>query len=168
MYLINTDCSIEPFNPGGVLAWAYIAQSVAGSNKGQRWEEYGISGRGEHATNNQGEYHAVIAALRWAIRLPQVDRRPLLVRSDSQLIVRQCSGEWQVKDAHLQQLHTLVLKAVKLYGRAVIFKWIPREENTEVDALSRRAYQPLAIQNELEYLRQGLGKELWPDDDIPF
>jgi len=165
MYVINTDCSIEPFNPGGILAWAFIAKSMAGPNKGQRWHDCGISGRGEGKTNNMGEYHAVIAALRWALTLPIQDRRPLLIQSDSQLVVNQCSGQWQVKDEKLAPLRILVSKAIQRYGKNVTLKWIPREQNGEVDALSRTAYD----QDELEEMRQAKATEdIWGDDYIPF
>jgi ribonuclease HI len=165
MYLINTDCSIEPFNPGGILAWAYIAKSVAGNNRGEVWKGKGISGRGEGMTNNMGEYHAVIAALRWALGLPETARRPIIIQSDSMLIVNQCNGSWQVKDEKLIPLHSLVQRAIRRYGRKVTLKWVPREQNAEVDALSRTAYD----QDELEEMRRARATEdIWGDDNIPF
>jgi len=169
MYLINTDCSIEPFNPGGILAWAFIAKSIAGSNKGREWSDYGISGRGEGKTNNMGEYHAVIAALRWAIQLPQEDRRPLIIQSDSQLLVNQCSGRWRVKDEKLAPLRILVSKAIQRYGKAVTFKWVPREQNTAVDRVSRLAYDPPEIRAELEQMRASRHREVIEEmDELPW
>ena len=114
-----------------------------------------------------GEYHAVIAALRWAIQLPQEDRRPLIIQSDSQLLVNQCSGRWQVRDEKLAPLRILVSKAIQRYGKAVTFKWVPREQNREVDQLSRRAYDTAEIIAELEQMRRKkLGDDLWQGDDI--
>jgi ribonuclease HI len=54
------------------------------------------------ATNNQAEYTAIIAALEEAIRLGAEE---VVVRSDSELVVRQIKGEYRVKNASLKPLY---------------------------------------------------------------
>lgn len=86
-------------------------------------------------TNNQAEYRALLAALEKARRLGAA---AVTIRSDSQLLVRQFSGEYRVKDAKLRPLHE---RARALAGRFASFQLehIPREENRAADRLANRA-----------------------------
>lgn len=77
------------------------------------------------ATNNTAEYLAVTKGLEAAIRLHWKD---LLVLSDSQLIVRQLSGEYKVKKKHLANLNARVKSLVRQLD-SVEFEWINREKN---------------------------------------
>ncbi len=86
-------------------------------------------------TNNQAEYRALLAALEKARRLGAAE---VTIRSDSQLLVRQFSGEYRVKDEKLRPLHE---RARDLAGRFASFRLehIPREENRAADRLANRA-----------------------------
>jgi len=161
MLFINTDSSIEPFNPGGIVSWAFIVKN--GQNLVH--QEAGISVKGGAlATNNIGEYHAVIAAMLWLIKLPVGKRQPVIIKSDSQLIVNQCSGTWECRDEKLVPLHEMVIKAKARYGRGVTFQWIPREKNTEADALSRTVYD----EDEVKHFKDNQIDILFEGDDITF
>ncbi len=86
-------------------------------------------------TNNAAEYHACIRALQRAQRCgPQ----PLHVHSDSELLVRQVTGEYQVKNPKLEalyrQVQLLLLKAPRWQ-----FKHVPREKNRRADQLANMA-----------------------------
>jgi len=76
-------------------------------------------------TNNTSEYLAVIRGLEAALRLHWKD---LTVLSDSQLVVRQLSGEYKIKKPHLAKLNTKV-KALAKEFNTLEFCWIPREKN---------------------------------------
>ena len=91
-----------------------------------------ISQRIGRTTNNQAEYRAIIAALEKAIELGanQVD-----IRSDSQLVVRQISGEYRVKNAALKPLYQQVKQLQSLLEGFTIAH-IPRQQNTEADNLA--------------------------------
>jgi len=54
------------------------------------------------ATNNQAEYRAVIKALELAHSL---GKKELELFTDSELVARQLSGKYKVKDAKLKPLH---------------------------------------------------------------
>ncbi len=88
------------------------------------------------ATNNIAEYEAVLEAFRLAYRrgIEKPD-----VRSDSKLVVSQAAGDWLVNDG-LRHLCQRVQKAMRVTGGTL--SWIPREENTVADALSKRAIAP--------------------------
>lgn len=94
-----------------------------------------ISQRIGWATNNQAEYRAIIAALEKAIEL---GAREVSVSLDSQLIVRQVSGEYRVKAAGLKPLYQQ-LKQLRSQLESFAITHIPREENTEADKLANMA-----------------------------
>ena len=86
-------------------------------------------------TNNQAEYRAIIAALEEAIRLgaKQAD-----ISLDSQLVVRQISGEYRVKNSALKPLYQ---QAKQLLSRLESFniRHITRQQNKEADRLANLA-----------------------------
>lgn len=84
------------------------------------------------ATNNVAEYTGLLAALKWA-----VDRgeRDILVRADSELLVKQMRGEYKVRNAGLQPLYVRARLLVMELGR-VRFEHVRRELNKEADRLS--------------------------------
>jgi len=88
-----------------------------------------------HATNNQAEYRAVIAALEESARLGAGE---VEIRSDSELVVKQLKGRYRVKKATLRPLYQ---KVVQLVGslEAFTITHIPREQNREADRLAHRA-----------------------------
>ncbi|WP_156896820.1 reverse transcriptase-like protein, partial [Desulfovirgula thermocuniculi] len=93
---------------------------------------------GPGATNNVAEYTAVIRALEWLLESGYRDEE-VEVCSDSQLCIYQLRGEYAVKSPRVAPLYR---RAKELAGRfrRLRFRWVPREQNTEADALSRRAY----------------------------
>ena len=95
------------------------------------------------STNNEAEYHAVIAALRYLNdQAGQEDkRRRVDIYSDSQLVVRQLNGDYRVREPRLKTLYDWVnLMAGKLAEYYEIrFIYLPRELNEEADHLARIA-----------------------------
>lgn len=87
------------------------------------------------ATNNQAEYQAVIVALNEALRL---GARKVDISMDSELVVRQLSGRYRVKNAVLKALYQEVKQ---LQGRleALTVTHIPRSQNREADQLANMA-----------------------------
>lgn len=86
-------------------------------------------------TNNTAEYQALIRALRQAV---SYDARTVTVYSDSELLVRQITGEYRVKSPRLaglyQQVQTLLLKVPCWSVRHV-----RREQNRRADELANLA-----------------------------
>ena len=87
------------------------------------------------ATNNVAEYQAVIAGLE-AARRHGVQR--LEVRLDSLLLVRQVSGEYRVKAAHLKPLRRKVAELLAGFESAGVAH-VPRADNARADALANAA-----------------------------
>jgi ribonuclease HI len=87
------------------------------------------------ATNNVAEYLALIRALEVAV--PHEATR-VEVRADSQLVIRQLEGRYRVKNEGLQPLFQRAQALLAPYAE-VDLQHVPREENTEADALANAA-----------------------------
>jgi len=87
-------------------------------------------------TNNMAEYTAVIRALETA---HQMKEHEVHLKSDSQLVIRQLTGEYKVKDAKLKPLKRKIDKLC--HGLDVRFEHVPREKNKEADALSKEGVE---------------------------
>jgi ribonuclease HI len=86
-------------------------------------------------TNNQAEYRALMAGLEKAAAL---GARNVVVKSDSELLVKQIKGQYRVKNAALRPLYEEV---IRLKGSLESFSitHIPREQNAAADALANKA-----------------------------
>ncbi|XP_070015546.1 uncharacterized protein [Nicotiana sylvestris] len=84
-------------------------------------------------SNNVAEYQALIPGLEMAI-----DMKQLQVFGDSQLVVNQLLGSYEVKKPELRPYHDY---AKKLMGclRDVTIQHVPRKENNKADALAALA-----------------------------
>ena len=108
-------------NPGPA-AYGYVLEADDGTVLDARGETIGV------ATNNVAEYSGLVAGLRKAVEVGVED---LEVVSDSELIVRQMTGEYKVKNEALQALNE---EASELADR------LPKVRYTSV----RRAHNELA------------------------
>jgi ribonuclease HI len=88
-----------------------------------------------HGTNNRAEYSAAIAALEAALGLGAEE---IELRMDSELVVRQLSGRYRVKNPGLIPLHKRIL-ALRERFRRVTLVHVPREQNGVADALANEA-----------------------------
>ena len=115
-------------NPGpGALA--YVLLDPQGTEVEARGERIGV------VTNNVAEYRALIAGLEAA---GQHSVARLRVCMDSELVVRQMSGEYRVKNAGLKPLHDAARQAASKVTR-VRYVSVPREENAHADRLVNEA-----------------------------
>ncbi|XP_014493263.1 uncharacterized protein LOC106755592 [Vigna radiata var. radiata] len=85
------------------------------------------------AFNNQAKYEALIAGLALAL---DMGAQSLTCRTDSQLVVGQMMGEFQVKDDQLLRYFHKASTIAKNF-QPFIIKHIPREENARADMLSK-------------------------------
>jgi ribonuclease HI len=93
----------------------------------------------EEMTTNVAEYGGLVAGLTGALKwVKQHDT--LAVYGDSQLVVRQISGQYRIKKLHLMPYAMKareLLRAARDSGITVALDWIPREQNTRADELSK-------------------------------
>jgi len=119
-------------NPGPA-AYGYVLEGEDGTVFDARGEAIGT------ATNNVAEYRALIAGLEKAVELG-VDE--LEVVSDSELLVRQMTGEYKVKNETLQDLNAEAEALARKLGR-VRYTAVRREHNELADRLVNEALDSL-------------------------
>jgi ribonuclease HI len=73
-------------------------------------------------TNNQAEYQAIIIALENAKKFT---KGSISIYSDSELVIKQLNGEYQVKNPQLKILHKEVMKKTR-YFSSIKFVHLPR------------------------------------------
>lgn len=88
-----------------------------------------------HTTNNQAEYRGLIDALEHAKDMGATSVDCFL---DSELLVKQMSGEYRVKDPELAKLYMRVHNLKVQIGK-VTFSHVRRAFNTEADAMVNKA-----------------------------
>lgn len=112
-------------NPGQAAIGCILIDPKRGVTLREHGEAIGIE------TNNVAEYRALIEGLRLA---HQYHPNHLVCHLDSELIVRQISGEYRVKMATLQPLYDEIQELIGAFPD-VTFKHIPRLDNFRADAL---------------------------------
>lgn len=84
-------------------------------------------------SNNQAEYEALLAGLQLA---KDMGARKVICRTDSQLVVGQMNGDFQVREDHLLRYYHQACSLVKDFEDVKI-QHIPREQNARADLLSK-------------------------------
>jgi probable phosphoglycerate mutase len=87
------------------------------------------------ATNNVAEYRALIAGLQAAAAH---GASPLAVVMDSELVIRQMTGQYKVKHAGLKPLHLEAKQAAAKLAK-VTWSSVAREDNGRADGLVNEA-----------------------------
>jgi ribonuclease HI len=111
-------------NPGPA-AYGYVLETEDGTVLDARGETIGV------ATNNVAEYRALVAGLAKAVELA-IDE--LEVVSDSELLVKQMTGEYRVKNKALQELSLEAARLARQLG-SVRYTAVRREHNELADQL---------------------------------
>ena len=134
-FVVRFDGACQPPGSEGIAGWGFVIDGP-----GLHFEDWGLATRpySPHSTNNVAEYVG-------AIRAPELLRSvgysgEVVVEGDSQLVIRQMNGEYEVRKEHLKAYHAWLRQLAGTF-RKVEFRWIPREENTVADTLSKRAVE---------------------------
>jgi ribonuclease HI len=130
---VHFDGACQPPKGPGVATFGFTVEG-----EGLYFEDCGLATRpySEHSTNNVAEYVAAGRALEWL--RGQGYRGPVVVSGDSQLVIRQMTGQYRVRVEHLKAYQSWL---TRLSGEfeSVEWRWVPREQNTRADALSKAA-----------------------------
>ena len=110
-------------------------RGIGGLLKGPTGERIEIFEEIGEGTNNEAEYAALMAVLDAAVTAKVQD---LIVYGDSQLVIKQVNDEWLINAKGLVPMCKTVQRLMAQIPK-VSLSWIPREENTEADALSKKA-----------------------------
>ena len=87
------------------------------------------------ATNNTAEYFGLIFALQEALMMGV---KEIEIFADSELLVKQCRGEYKVKEESLKQLSALV-KHLRQGFKKITIAHVPREQNKLADREANKA-----------------------------
>ncbi len=125
--IIQTDGASRG-NPGPA-AWGAVFLDENRSVVAEHYKAIGTN------TNNYAEYMAILEALKQAKEDGYSD---IILESDSQLLVKQLTGEYRVKAANLKPLF-MECKALSDGFKSCQFVHVRREFNKLADALANRA-----------------------------
>jgi ribonuclease HI len=91
---------------------------------------------GKKVTNNEAEYEALLASLGWiyGFYLIEPSQYHLVIYSDSQLVVNQVNGLWQVEKEEFKKWLKELRNFLSSFKSWEI-KWIPKEKNKICDSL---------------------------------
>jgi ribonuclease HI len=115
-------------NPGPA-AYGYVLEAEDGTVLAAHGETIGV------ATNNVAEYRALIAGLEKALELAVSE---VEVVSDSELLVKQMTGEYKVKKPTLQELSLEAARLARRFDR-ISYTAVRREHNELADRLVNEA-----------------------------
>ena len=133
-FIIYTDGGARG-NPGPAGAGAVITDE-AGREIKQVYQELGVM------TNNEAEYEAVLLGLNTLKKIkggPTVKTAAVEVRLDSELVARQLSGQYQIKEKNLQPRFLKIWNQRVAYFPHLKFTHIPRAQNRAADRLANQA-----------------------------
>src|SRR3954469_7120174 len=85
------------------------------------------------ASNNVAEYEALVHGIKLA---KEISIRNIECFGDSDLVVQQCTGTWDAKDANMARYRFLV-QQISGYFEGCEFHHVPRASNEAADALSK-------------------------------
>lgn len=107
------------------------------------------------ATNNFAEYTAVCKALEAA---ENFGAKSIEIYSDSELLVKQLSGQYKVKSRQLRPLFRRTVEMLERYDYKQI-EFIPRDKNKEADDLVNRA---LNLERDVEQVERNFSANVKP------
>lgn len=132
-----------PRNPGGVATYGYVINTDEGLELARGC---GVVGEGQGMTNNVGEYYALLRGLERALKIlvaPDITKIWIKVRGDSQLVINQMSGRWQIKSETLGAIAIQIREMAKGYN--IDYSWVPRTQNIVADNMANEAYQKFLL-----------------------
>lgn len=95
-----------------------------------------------HRTNNQAEYFALLLGLYFAKEYLEKHEK-LLIFSDSQLLVRQMTGVYKIKDPLLKKMKVVAEHLMK--DLKITFCHVNREQNERADFLANRGIDKIVL-----------------------
>ncbi len=120
-------------NPGQAAIGCVLIDPLKGETLREYGEAIGIQ------TNNIAEYQALITGLKIA---KEYCPNHLICHLDSELVVKQLSGEYRVKMVTFQPLIEEITE-LKSHFPHISFVYVPREQNKRADALVNKALDEL-------------------------
>ena len=122
----------------GVAGYGFVVHG-----EGLDYSEKGLAAPpySQTSTNNVAEYVGAIRALEYLRE--KGFHGQLVLLGDSELVIKQLSGEYEVRTEHLKAYHRHLMTLLESFPDARV-EWVPRAQNEEADALSKLAIEEAA------------------------
>ena len=91
-----------------------------------------------NATNNVAEYSAVLLAMKWLSNFSEKEFEEVLFVLDSELVVKQLTRLFKIKNENLRSLYFSVKEEEKKIPLRISFAAVPRNKNRLADLLVNR------------------------------
>ena len=144
------DGACEPKNPGGACGMGYVIKR----DDKLLFEKGDFLPADPSNSNNVAEYIALNSALRYCLNHPdEIRGHEIECRGDSKLVIEQMFGNWRIKSGAYVPYARQCISLIEKIGRYKVSGiWIPREQNSKADELSKR-----------EMKRSGVKFKIQPD-----
>jgi len=127
-------------NPHGPCGYGSHIERTDDASNDMLVQVSGYSGM--EKSSNQMEYEGLLEGLVWATRL---DLKSLTIVGDSQLIIKQLTGEYSIKNHRLKALRGKVQQLLsRSQDMEVSYLHVPRKENQIADSLANQAIETRA------------------------
>lgn len=136
------DGACEPDNPGGHMGMGAL---IKGEDGFIEMAHSAYRAANSNNTNNTAEYGSLYYVLKWFID-NELCSKKITVHGDSKLVMFQMAGTWRIKESNAKYLPAAKIckEMVKKFSN-IKFVWIPREQNEECDALSKKCLEQRGI-----------------------
>ncbi len=136
---ISCDASIKS-NPGGPAAIGFVV-NIPGKDPVK------VGKSTPSLTNNEAEYDAVYEGLLFVANTLFRPKWPILIHSDSQLVVKQLNGQYKISDdkPQLKKKCQLIHELVSTMGAAAVIEWKPRNSTPELEEANFLAQDVLGV-----------------------
>jgi ribonuclease HI len=135
--VLHFDGSCGPVNPGGTAAYGFVVTVDGVEVK----HDHAVIGTGPNYSNNYAEFYAVYKGLEYVNQIIKSNDM-LFIKGDSKLVINILKKKWKVRHKTGFYYPAYKLAAQELLflresDIAVFLDWIPREDNTIADKLSK-------------------------------
>lgn len=137
--LLSVDASIK-VNPGGQAAIGAVIRFPGKA-------AIKLSKPVPAKTNNEAEYDAIYEALNHVVHLKASLDRPIMIHSDSQLVVYQLTGKYQISEENkaLQRRAQIIHELAQQLPVAVGIEWRPRNSTQDLTDANHAAQDLLGV-----------------------
>lgn len=126
------DGACEPRNPGGAMgmgAFIFI-------NGKELFVHSSFESANPNNTNNIAEYKGIIWILKTLIE-KKLNRENIIIRGDSKMVINQMAGIYGINKGNYVP-YAYEARGYLSSFKSINFEWIPREQNTQADNLSKK------------------------------
>lgn len=136
--IISCDASIKK-NPGGPASVGVVVRQPNDSQTTQ------FGKKTPAQTNNEAEYDAIYEGLLFIANTINRPKYPIIIRSDSQLVVSQLMGKFKINEDALLRKSQSIHELAKALPVPVKVEWMPRNSTPDLEQANFLAQDVLGV-----------------------